>query len=81
VTDVDLSYDGTPPLMILCRLIRGGQSYYIFEQRRPVSGQYYGKQGWWILEAADCMQMVIYGATAGDGATFFVTGFKVQLAA
>ena len=81
VTHLCMTYAGTSPAYINLRITHGGGYCYLYAYRRPVSGEYYDRQGWWVLEAGDYIDMKIGSATAGDNAVLVATGFKVQLAA
>jgi hypothetical protein len=81
VTQVSIFYAGTSPEYIDVSIVHSGLFCCLFKYRRPVSSQFYDRQGWWVLEAGDSMYMSIVGATAGDDALLVATGFKVQLAA
>lgn len=79
LTNVSMQYVGTPPTSIELYILSGGTLYNLFMVATPVSATFYDRQGWWPLAPGERLQMYISGATAGDNARFYLSGFRVDI--
>jgi len=80
ITNIVISYTGTVAgVVINACCISGGGSYNLYEQRPPVSGQWYDRQGWWVLAPGDYLRWGCSGATAGDDGVLRSVGIRVDI--
>jgi len=79
-TNIAITYFGTVAAVVLAvQIVDGVSTYTLFMQNPPVTGVSYDRQGTWVLEAGQHLNLHITGATAGDDAYLEAAGFVVDL--
>lgn len=79
LTNLGIQYDGVVANVIIeVGQVVGGAYSVFYRQKPPVSAIIYDRQGWWPLAAGSNIQMNIAGATAGDHAIVYTTGFLMD---
>lgn len=79
ITNISMVYIGTVPTSIEAVMYDGSTAHILFNQLAPASGQYYDRQGWWVVVAGDNLRYVIYGATLNDDFYGWATGFRMDI--
>ena len=80
VTNVNMRYKGTPPTRMTVIIKIAGQGCDILRQLLPTSDVMYSLQGWWVWGEDDDVDLYVVGATSGDDAFMYVTGFTMAIA-
>lgn len=80
VTNLSFRYYGTPPTSCAVGLSLSGSFYWVFNVLLPASGQYYDRQGWWVLKTNDFVRLTIDGPTLHDVAAVTISGFAMAIA-
>lgn len=80
ITNLAVMYSGTVSgVTMTIQMNHDGSGYQIFYQNSITSGQYYDKQGWWVLDASDNIQLIINSATLNDDAYLRLIGFRIDI--
>ena len=79
ITNISWQYIGTVPTSGAVVIFQGANSFGLYKVLSPASGVHYDRQGWWVLKEADYIALFIKGATAGDDAYIWATGFSVKI--
>ena len=80
ITNIHFRYTGTAPDRMRIRLVSNATNYELIRENTVVSDDGYDRQGWWVLDEDDKIQLLIIGATATDTAELTVTGFTMAIA-
>jgi len=79
ITNINWQYIGTVPTSVAVTFFYGIEQFGLYKVLSPASGVQYDRQGWWVLKEADYLALSIKGATEGDDAYIWVTGFSVKI--
>lgn len=81
VTNIAFYYSGTVATVVMGVYMKhDAVTYALYGQAPPVSNQIYDRQGQWVMDAGDQMQLIIFNATAGDDANLVITGYNMDVA-
>lgn len=80
ITNVVFFYVGTVPTAVQVAAYISGATISIWQQQGPNTTIYYDKQMQVVLASGDAIQLVVYGATAGDNLYGRAVGYTMSVA-
>ena len=79
ITNITVIYVGTiAGVGMRPRIYDGSASYDLWESNPTASNRAEGRSGWWILIPGHSLRVFVTGATAGDDAYCYATGFRMD---
>ena len=79
ISNIAIRYTGTVAGVTINARIVNSVNIDVFGVTPPVSGQYYDRQGHWVIFPGGYVRQLIIGATLNDDASLQYTGYKLDI--